>query len=310
MDLIYACHIKNNNWHELINYNLSKIEKYLKSIIIVYSHASEINYSYFEEQIKNTNVVFIKVENTGYDFKKYKIGLLSMNIKVENKTLIPSISNNTVILMNDSFIFSRDISDIMNSIKVKRKNNMFIGLSKCDLYKIHYQSYFWVLDYQLSSIMCDFLTPDRLDDSQGIMHIIQNCEIALSNKIINSYSSTYIFDTGIKNFYPQSLYTLLETGYPIIKLKALKKTKYDKNSKIIDFNPTIYKHLHSDLSIMNDQEATYHFFKYGMLEGRKYKYNQLSYMPKKLKLLLDSFDLNWKCFVRSYKPDKELHPKT
>ena len=84
MDLIYACHIKNNNWHELINYNLSKIEKHLKSIIIVYSHVSEINYSYFEEQITNKNVVFIKVENTGSS-QSWRLGTFRLDTQPDGR---------------------------------------------------------------------------------------------------------------------------------------------------------------------------------------------------------------------------------
>ena len=52
MDLIYACHIKNNKWYELINYNLSKIIDYCDSIYIVYSisDSEKIDCDLFEKK--------------------------------------------------------------------------------------------------------------------------------------------------------------------------------------------------------------------------------------------------------------------
>lgn len=72
---------KNNHWYKLINYNLSKIINYCKKKYIVYSISDNINSKLFEKNIQYKNVNFIKVENEGYDFKKYKTGLLSLNIK-------------------------------------------------------------------------------------------------------------------------------------------------------------------------------------------------------------------------------------
>lgn len=70
----------------------------------------------------------------------------------------------------------------------------------------------------------------------------------------------------------------------------------DKN-KIIDFNPVIYKELQNDLKHMSNKELTTHFFEFGIFEGRKYKYNQIPYIPQTIKILLDNTRLQYEYFV-------------
>lgn len=332
MDLIYACHVKNDYWGELINYNLSKIINYCKNVYIVYSISNTANPDIFKKNIVYKNINFIKVENEGYDFKKYKIGLLSMNVnynydwnaylnrysdlktafgddiiaakkhwseygKAEGR-ICQSDTKESVILMNDSFIFSRNIDDIMNNIQEKINNKTeFIGLSRCDVPKQHYQSYFWILNYNLVPILCDLLTKDRLDDSIGSNNIIMNCEVELANLFINRYKSYFIYHTNLDNLILDSLVKLLDKGYPIIKLQCLKRVKYDSNTIIKDFNPKSYKELHNDLKHMSNKELLSHFFEWGINEGRKYKYNQISYIPQSIKILLDNTGLLYNYFI-------------
>ena len=334
MDLILACHVKNNHWDKFINYNLSKIINYCNNIYIVYSISDNINSKLFEKNIIYKNINFIKVENSGYDFKKYKIGLLSLNIEFNPdwnaycnrySDLQKEFSNNiiaaekhwweygkaegricqldtnkSVILMNDSFIFSRNIDDIMNKIQQKINNKVkFIGLSRSDICKQHYQSYFWVLNYNLIPILCDLLTEDRLNTNKGSYNIIMKCEIELSNLFINRYKSDFIYHTNNNNLLLDSLVKLLNNGYPIIKLQCLKRVKYDSNAKnkIIDFDPKIYKKLHSDLKHLSNNELISHFFNFGINEGRKYKYNQRSYIPQSIKILLDNTELQYEYYL-------------
>ena len=347
MDLILACHVKNNNWYKLINHNLSKIIDYCSSIYVVYSISDNVDSIFFEENIINKNVNFIKVKNEGYDFKKYKVGLSFLNatfnpdwnvyinrypdlqavfgdntIEAEkhwnyygkNEGRICNLdTNKSVILMNDSFIFSRNIHDIMNNIKEKINNKfMFVGLSRCDVHKQHYQSYFWVLNYNLIPILYDILTEDRLDSSMGSENIIMKCEVDISNLFINRYKSDFIYHTNSDNLILKPLVRLLNNGYPIIKFQCLKRTKYNFNSivhlpkkvwikkrkkEIKDFNPKIYKELHNELKHMSDKELTYHFFLIGIDEGRKYKYNQPSFIPQDIKILLNKTGLQYQDFI-------------
>ncbi|MDA9072502.1 hypothetical protein N9K75_01360 [bacterium] len=372
MDLILACHVKNNDWYKLINYNLSKIINYCNSIYIVYSIPDNINSELFEKNILYKNVNFIKVENYGYDFNKYKIGLLSLNVtsnsdwnvylnrysdlkrafgndiiaaenhwwkfgKAEGR-ICQLDTNKSVILMNDSFIISRNIDDIINKIQEKINNEVkFIGLSRCDMIKQHYQSYFWVLNYNLIPIFCDLLTKDRLDTSNGSFNIILKCEVEISNLFINRYKSGFIYSTNQDNLILDKLVKLLNNGYPIIKLKCLKGVKYHSYkvgsmrsalctecahgkfsmtsgatseetcttcgvfktspNKIIDFNPKIYKELHSDLKHLSDKDSSSHFFNSGIFEGRKYKYNQRPYIPQNIKILLNNTGLQYESFL-------------
>ena len=333
MDLILACHVKNNYWDKLINYNLSKIINYCNNISIVYSISDNIDSQLFEKNIIYKNINFIRVENEGYDFKKYKIGLLSLNIKFNpdwnayinrypdlQKAFGDDIiaaekhwwnygkyegrichldTNKSIILMNDSFILSRNIDDIMDKIQEKINNKFkFIGLSRCDLHKKHYQSYFWVLNYNLIPILFNLLTKDRLDTSKGSSNIIMKCEVEISNLFINRYKSFFIYHTNLDNLMLDTLVELLNNGYPVIKLQCLRRTKYNSNdkNKIKDFNPKIYKELHNDLKHLSDEELTFHFFNTGINLGRKYKHNQLSYVPKSIKTLLDNTGLQYKYF--------------
>lgn len=334
MDLIYACHIKNNDWYKLINYNLSKIINYCKKIYIVYSISDNLNSELFEKNILYKNINFIKVKNEGYDFNKYKIGLLSMNetFKADWKAYLnyytdlqkvfgndinaaekhwwehgknegricQSDTDKSVILINDSFILSRNIDDIMNKIQEKIINGVkFIGLSRSDIIKQHYQSYFWVLNYNLIPFFCDLLTEERLDISKGSHNIIMNCEVEISNLFINRYKSDFIYHTNSANLLVDSLIKLLNKGYPVIKLQCLKRVKYDSNAdeEIIDFNPKIYRELHSDLKHLSDEDLSSHFFEYGITEGRKYKYNQMPYIPETIKILLDNTGLQYEYFL-------------
>jgi len=335
MDLILACHVKNDHWYKLINYNLSKIINYCNSIYIVYSISDNVNSKLFEKNIKyKKNVNLIKVENEGYDFKKYKIGLLSMNViskpdwnaylnrysdlqkafgndiiaaekhwnkygKMEGR-ICHVDTNKSLILMNDSFIFSRNINDIINNIQEKINNNVkFIGLSRSYEQKEHYQSYFWVINYNLIPILCNLLKPNILNTDKGCANIIRNCEVGISNLFINRYKSDFIYHTNNDNCLLEPLLKLLDNDYPIIKLICLRKAKYNSNAKykIKDFKPEIYKQLHNHLKHLSNKRLIHHFFNFGINEGRKYKYNQKSYIPQKLKIYLENTKLKYEYFI-------------
>ena len=302
MDLVYACHVKNNYWDKLINYNLSKLINHCNNIYIVYSISDGVNSDLFEKNIIYENVNFIKVDNEGYDFKKYKIGLLSMNIPsnydwniylnrypdlktafgddiveaekhwfecgmVEGRSC-QTDTNNSVILMNDSFILTRNIDDIINNIQKKISNNVkFIGLTRSDEIVKHYQSFFWVLNYNLIQILCDLLTPNRLDTSKGSNNIIMKCEVELSNLFINRYKSEFIYHANRDGILLNKLEKLLDNGYPIIKLKCLRRKKLC-------------------------------FFNSGMYNRLKYKYDQPTYIPEYMKKILDSTGLEYECIIK------------
>ena len=213
-------------------------------------------------------------------------------------------TNKSVVLMNDSFILCRDINDIMESIQEKiNKDVQFIGLSRACHPRVHYQSYFWVLNYNLVPILCDHLTECRLDTRNGSNNIIQKCEVDLSHLFIDRYKTDFIYDTNFDNMIVDRLVNLLEIGYPVIKMQCLKKVRYhnaytDKDGvrtllrSFEDFNPTVYKELHNDLKHLSDVEATEHFFTNGIGDQeRKYKYDQKTYIPTSIKLIIKHIGL-------------------
>lgn len=280
VDLFYACHIKTNNWGKLLKHNISKISNYCSNIYIIYSideNLHDFNQLFFENQFDNPNIILMKVDNYGYDFFKWKVCL------ERHQTF-----SNTIILMNDSFVFIKDIDNIMNEIKTKINNDVkFIGFSESDINKKHYQSWFWVLDNSLISEFCSMVTDESVNCENGSMNVILNCEIEISNYFINKYISCSIYHTNSDNLILESLEKLIDNGYPVVKLQCLKRAKYEKDEKITDFDANIYKNLHSDLKHLTDKELITHFFMAGIHEGRKYKSNQQSYIPEKIKLGLN-----------------------
>ena len=236
----------------------------------------DFNSDTFEKQIVFKNINFIKVTNSGRDFLKYKIGL-------KNNTN-PSES---IILMNDSFVFIRNIGDIVHNIRIKiNKGAKFIGFSESDMGRKHYQGWFWVLNRNLISDYYRLLTNDKLDTSKGSNNVIQQCEIGISNYFINKYNSKSIYHTNSDNLLLEPLEKLICKGYPVVKLQCLRRAKYG-NKKITDFKPEIYKKLQHDLKHLSNRQAQHHFFTHGIKEGRKYKYNQRSFIPPTIKLALD-----------------------
>ena len=167
MNLIYACHIKSVLEYNLINYNLSKICNICNQIIIVYSVTNNLfNHTpsllYNSLKVYTKKLIIIRVDNKGYDFFKYKIGILNLNNLLE-----------PVILMNNSFIFIRNISDILNTILLKiNMGYEFIGMSESNIIKPHYQSWFWVLNNNLIKEFILLLDNKDLNTTNGSFNII------------------------------------------------------------------------------------------------------------------------------------------
>ena len=60
-----------------------------------------------------------------------------------------------------------------------------------------------------------------------------------------------------------------------LKIRKINTVSYElKYSIPNDFDSKIYRQLHWDLKDYTNKQATKHFIKYGIKEGRKYKHNQ------------------------------------
>jgi hypothetical protein len=99
-------------------------------------------------------------------------------------------------------------------------------------------------------------------------HVIHNNNVNVVYDAIPNYLGNIHFDNSKAKEY------LEYKNYPIIKIKKLLCAAYDNKSPPSDFNPYEYKTLHPDLLSFSDADASAHFIKYGIVEGRLYKKNQ------------------------------------
>lgn len=214
--LVFASHIYDvNNEYEIdmFKYKIESVNKYVDKIIVVYSSNYDLNI----ENYNYDNIQIMKVDNVGYDFNKYRIGLLSITDLYDR-----------YIVMNDSIFFSRDIKDIFDFIDLNESE--FIGLCNSSTMKYHYQSFFWVMNENIKYKFIDYHSQHK--NENDVNSLITNIEVNFSNEIINKYESSCIFDyieKNVNNKYlgscgcfsiKYSLY-VLETKFPVVKVKNM-----------------------------------------------------------------------------------------
>jgi len=234
--LIMACHIKQKYGNNIINNNLEKVlNNKVNLIIIVYSTEEHVN---FDKNI-NTNgipVIFIHdTSNIYYDFYKYK---LAYNYIKQN-----NIPFNWVFVMNDSVIFTENVSWIIDKI-TNSKNVDYIGILETNYHifgklpmKIHYQSW-WLnfkqnaFDYWYNHINFNdshsIKSYDELNDiPTGVKNIINDFEINLSNDMINSFKNEVIFPNKTEGnlFWNDQLYDdyYKNKKFTFVKIKNIKR---------------------------------------------------------------------------------------
>jgi hypothetical protein len=238
---IYASHIKNHNQINIINYNIKKIINNVNLLIFVYSSDIEFN---INDIANNPNILFYNIENIGLDFSKYVFGLNILN----NNNMIFS----WYLLINDSILFSRNIDDIFNSINYLNYNQM-ISIIDSNEVMLHYQSFFWILQKNI----CDKLIEKyrlfvQTNDMNNKEKIIEHFEIQFSNDIINneitlplfkygSFNLNYIYKGVNPNFIPLLKQFIIDTGFPILKVKLITcedlfPTVLIKNNHIIKYH--------------------------------------------------------------------------
>jgi hypothetical protein len=159
----------------------------------------------------------------------------------------------------------------------------------------------------------NFIINNNLTDIQAKMYLDQYCDIKEilitvekakehyklygynEKRKISKLTNIFIFyqeDTNL--IYGDKWYNCLErikdkfshfilTNDSFLIINNLNMTKYNITEEFTDFDPDMYKDLHSDLFHLNTKEATEHFYKYGIYEGRKYKKDQELIIPEYLK---------------------------
>jgi len=273
--LIYALHIRNLDDIKIIFIQLLIVKPNVDGIFLIYSSTDNIVIDDYFDAFNN--ITILKVENEGYDFIKYKIGLIMSMRKYDR-----------YILMNDSFIFMRKIDDFFDFIDYSRDAQL-IGLLESYEIKQHYQSFLIVLDNDLARryIM-------TIKNTNMVNKIITDYEVNLSNEIIRTKKTCSYYksnDANNANFYNYINY-VENTMYPIFKKKILhlnfsdqmykkfisQTLSYDKFIESIDtlpddFNVMYYKQKNSDLQHMKDNDAKAHFLAHGKKEYRPYSDN-------------------------------------
>jgi len=205
---VFAIYARNDNYKNILKF----INDHCDMIIIIYSKNKD--YDFDIGYLKNLkNYILIEVENIGYDLFKYYIGLeyiISNNIKYSN-----------ILLINDSFTFSRNIDDFFSFIK--KTNADFIGINNSLQLKNHFHSFIWVFDeYIVSEFIKYFIK--NFKNNMNQKNIVDVFEIGFSSYIMNKleYISKSFYNVnfnGNPTSYPLLDKMINEYDYPIRKTK-------------------------------------------------------------------------------------------
>ena len=152
--VILAVYPKNLNYIFTINMLL----KYdFKKIIIIYS--AEDSYKIGKAcLLENPKIQMVKVDNIGYDFKKYYIGLLTVKNEKYNR----------IWLINDSFIITKPnifVGDMWRQILY---NDLF-GCYRSHEIKEHIQSYFMILSNKMVARFVSKLAPYKFTSINSVL---------------------------------------------------------------------------------------------------------------------------------------------
>lgn len=271
-----ACHSKNDFTVSVIIHNLSVFLPVSKKIVICDSENMNNN---LEKKIKEAypddihKIEFMYVENNEfYCYHKY------CTIIDEYCYMLDEYDK--IILTNDSYIYAKnnnvlstmlntdiDVQSILESYEIKYHLTDFLRIySYKALINIHMYYKLLIIDPKYKNI--------------SNAKLIQLFEIG-STTLFKNHSSFFKEQQPINiNFIePYRKDYLLKTEYPIIKNKIFYFANYSSNQLPDDFNPSVYKKLHYDLSKLTDNDAINHFKNHGIKEGRKYKYNQKIVLP-------------------------------
>ena len=143
--IIYASYPKDYSFIYMINKFLSYN---FKKIYFVYSNTDFIDSNFKDiPLLNNNNIVLIKVDNIGNDFKKYYEGIKKVK---ENKD-----EYDKVWLINDSFLITKWNFFIYNLKRVGNKE--IIGAFLSNEIKKHLQSYLLIMNNNILDIYYNFL---------------------------------------------------------------------------------------------------------------------------------------------------------
>jgi hypothetical protein len=190
--VIMACHIKNNIGLSVIQNNINFLNQSdkIKKIIIVYSADKGVKVNFSHLQYGIPVEIIHDDKNVYYDFDKYKMGYSYIKEK--------KIPFDWIFVMNDSVIICEPVTWIIDSIVTSNKD--FYGILEVNERifnvspKVHYQS--WWLCFRKNAIQFWINNLKFNPTHKNVKQIINDFEINLSNKMINSFNCATIFSSA------------------------------------------------------------------------------------------------------------------
>ena len=206
--------------------------------------------------------------NTSLDIGKW--GHFMSNCRVEYMNF------KRYVFTNNSYILTRPIPEFATT----DDTYSLYAIVDCNTPEYHYQTFLFTI-----CNLINFSSITRnVDEIKNVDDVVRR-EIDLYHKFKLHKTGCMVNSTqmGIDSDIFQTIqpYSQLLTDdtLPVIKLKSLFTTTYDSDTLPSDFDPRIYRELHSDLSYLTDDAATTHFLVHGMKEGRRYRHDQESKTP-------------------------------
>jgi hypothetical protein len=165
-------------------YTINKFLSYgIKKIYFIYSDTNFIDKNFSKLSLfKNNNIHLIKIQNIGYDFRKYYEGIIK--IKKNNDVY------NKVWLMNDSFLITKWNLFLYNLSRESNStiNNDIIGAFISFQIKKHLQSYLLIINSNILERYYNFLKTYKfikINTLNDKIKLIYDLEIGLYNNIVD-----------------------------------------------------------------------------------------------------------------------------
>lgn len=206
------------------------------------------------------------------------------------KYILDKIKNKykSYILTNDSFFLTREINDFIDITS----DNEMVSILDSNQRRYHYPDFLrW---YSVSGVnkLINFYE-ERFKDCHNFYDMIDILEMESTNLFQKKkclYEMSPLYEGNIHFDDKKNEHYLNNLNYPIIKIKKLLSNFY--RNFPVDFEPIIYRDLHPDLKQLTVDEANLHFSVHGYSEGRIYKKNQKTELPKYLEDYLEAKKIN------------------
>ena len=244
---IFAAYEKKEFVQDYVIFYLNFLKKVADYIIVVYDNflpESEI------EKLNNFANYIIAYAHGEYDFGSYKRGYQY----AAEKSILNDFDE--LILCNDSCFCYKDISPCFK--KMEEKNYDFWGMTECEIFSKHLQSWFLVLKKNvfLSNVFKNFIS--SVERKDNYIDVVKSYEVALTG-ILSGQGWKYASVNGhskYKNpiFYPVCLYKnrvyFLKkkcfSNYLILKISIADALKLDR---ILCKDENIYNSIRKCLNI-------------------------------------------------------------